>query len=209
MRKDVTAWGALVLGAAWAGLGNVAHANGDPLAMAWSGALPVALLVSLVLVLQRRGTWHAWAGAALVAAVSFSVSYVHQYALLIAHGEPQFSAILGPLAPDGLVAVATGVIMTSRVTKLVATKSGDQVTKPVTNLVAPPVTNSTTKPDVVKVTKPDDQVGRVTKSPGDRVVLAADVTRLRADGVTWSGVADQLGVSVTTAQRAVKSPTKN
>lgn len=200
MRKDVTAWGALVLGAAWAGLGNVAHANGDPLAMAWSGALPVALLVSLVLVLQRRGTWHAWAGAGLVAAVSFSVSYVHQYALLIAHGEPQFSAILGPLAPDGLVAVATGVIMTSRVTKLVATKSGDQVTK----LVTPPVTRPVTKPDVVKVASLV-----AAKSPGARVVLAADVTRLRADGVTWSGVADQLGVSVTTAQRAVKSPAKN
>jgi hypothetical protein len=219
MTRNVTAWGALVLGTLWAGLGNVAHASGDPLAMAWSGALPVALLVSLVLLLQRRGTWHAWLGAALVALVSFAVSYGHQFALLTAHGEG-LAAYLGPLAPDGLVAVATSRIMSTwrdapRHVIASPAASGWRVTSPrhvrtfrlARHVTASPGASQTASRQAPRrVTSPrQDRVTR-TASP---VVLAAEVTRLRADGVTWPDVARHLGVSVATAQRAVKSPAKN
>lgn len=96
-----------------AGLTRATAAQWSPELGAQLGAafFPIALLVT-VEVLSRVSWPSGWAwslarygGTSLVAAVAAVASYLHLYDLLIAYGEDKLTAIIGPLAVDGLMVV--------------------------------------------------------------------------------------------------------
>lgn len=134
-----------LLGVAMSVAGNVAHTS-HPSAAALAAAgktaaqwhpergaqlaaafFPLALLVTVeVLARVQWPTGWSWAtarygGTALVAAVAAIVSYLHLRGLLLAYGEDGLTALIGPLAVDGLMIVCGfALIAISRVTTLAA-----------------------------------------------------------------------------------------
>lgn len=119
-----------VLGIAVSVAGNVAHtyhptaavlAAAGKTADQWKPELgaqlgaaffPLALLVTVEVLtrVQWPNTW-GWSatrygGAALVAGVAAVVSYLHLRGLLLAYGEDELTATIGPLSVDGLMVVA-------------------------------------------------------------------------------------------------------
>lgn len=121
-----SAWLGLVFGAGLSLLGNIAHTClADtkislglrlPVAVAW----PIALLVSIEILVRvnwRRawldniGKLVLWAPVGAVAAV---VSYRHMHSLLVMSGEDPFSALVGPLAVDGLMIGSTIALLIIR-----------------------------------------------------------------------------------------------
>lgn len=116
------------LGGAVSIAANVAHSFVPP-ALApdgWhpqSGAVvsavfwPIALLVAIEII--ARNTWTPgarwflvrWLGMTPVAAVAAMVSYRHMSGLLTFYGEDSWTATLGPIAVDGIMVLATGVLI--------------------------------------------------------------------------------------------------
>ncbi len=107
---------------------NIAHSYVPPVGAAegWSpnvgaviGAMfwPVALFVATEIL--TRVAWPSgrvwqllrWAGMLPVAAVAALVSYRHLSGLLAYYGEESIVCVLGPLAVDGLMVMATGAIL--------------------------------------------------------------------------------------------------
>src|SRR5215213_3710676 len=120
------------LGAALGGIvsiaANIAHsyvpphgvtAEWSPRAGAVVGAVfwPIALFVATEIL--TRVTWPTgtawwllrWTGMLPVAAVAALVSYRHLSGLLRFYGEEPIVSVLGPLAVDGLMVMATGAIL--------------------------------------------------------------------------------------------------
>lgn len=119
-----------ILGVAVSVAGNVAHTwHPDPAVLAAAGAtasnyqppagsmafaafFPIALLVTVEILARVRWPrglgWQAakFLGASIVAAVAAVVSYIHLHGLLLAYGEDGITALIGPLAVDGLMVVA-------------------------------------------------------------------------------------------------------
>lgn len=126
------AWAYLgfVLGIAGTVAGNIAHTwhpSATALAIAgttadqWTPApgaqaaaafFPVALLIVVEILSRVRWArnWRSYAarygGAGLVAAVAGIVSYLHLRGLLLAYGEDQITATIGPLSIDGLMIIS-------------------------------------------------------------------------------------------------------
>lgn len=74
---------------------------------------PVALFVSLEIFARTRArvgwwTWIRWTGLVPVAVIAGVASYIHMHLLLLSYGEPLIIAIIGPLAVDGMMVLATG-----------------------------------------------------------------------------------------------------
>lgn len=74
---------------------------------------PVSLFISIEIFARtwgKRKWWTAlrWAGLVPVALIAGVASYLHMYALLLSYGESPTIAVLGPLAVDGLMVMATG-----------------------------------------------------------------------------------------------------
>lgn len=113
--REPSATLALVLGTVWTVTGNVAHAHDRGiLAMLGSGLVPIALLLSLEIIIRRQLTDAklSWIGGFGVVVVTFVTSYEHQHELLLSLGESPSIAALVPLAPDALMGVATIALLT-------------------------------------------------------------------------------------------------
>jgi hypothetical protein len=194
---------------------NVAHSYVPPAnaAAGWvphTGAVvgavfwPVALVVAIEIL--ARVPWPdlaRWAvvrfgGLIPVAAVAAVVSYRHMSGLLAFYGEDTVTSVIGPLAVDGLMVMATGALLATRRTRVrpVAVSDGPaDVTAPVVGA------SGDTTPD----TAPDTAPRPVTpgpKPPRPKVTprrpdTRTAVARLRAQNpdLTQHAIAAELGVS--------------
>jgi len=110
----VLAWTALFVALGASVAANVAYARPDWGPRLSAGTAPVLTVLAAALLervpLGAARTWQrwlAWAGLSAVAAAAFITSYEHQYALLLKYGNPWLSAILLPVAVDGLIVLAS------------------------------------------------------------------------------------------------------
>jgi hypothetical protein len=77
----------------------------------------LALLISLEVIARvswPRGRWWAatrYGGLTAVAVIAAVVSYLHMSALLQFYGEDWLTAVIGPLAPDGLLVVCSVALL--------------------------------------------------------------------------------------------------
>jgi hypothetical protein len=78
----------------------------------WPAALFVATEILTRVAWPSGWTWQLlrWAGMLPVAAVAAMVSYRHLSGLLAYYGEDDIGSVLGPLAVDGLMVIATGAM---------------------------------------------------------------------------------------------------
>jgi hypothetical protein len=132
-RGRVWAYVGAGLGATASVAANVAHSFIPPAAAGagagWSpepGAVvaavfwPAALLVAIEILAGaqwlagRRWVALRYLGLLPVAAVAAGVSYGHMSGLLASYGEPRLTVMFGPLAVDGLMAMATGALVAAR-----------------------------------------------------------------------------------------------
>jgi hypothetical protein len=87
---------------------------------------PTALFVVLEILTrvpwpkEGRWVWLRWVGLPPVAAVAAVVSYRHMSGLLAWYGEDPLTVLIGPLAVDGLMVVATGALIATS-----ANRAGD------------------------------------------------------------------------------------
>lgn len=116
------AYGGSALGVALSVAANVEHVlvqsdETAPGAVVSAAACPVILLVALEIIARTRWPlglrWLLlrWLALPTVAVVAASISYLHMRSLLIAYGESPWAATVGPLAVDGLMAVAVGALL--------------------------------------------------------------------------------------------------
>lgn len=202
---------------------NVAHSYVPPAnaAAGWvphtgavAGAVfwPVALVVAIEIL--ARVPWPdlaRWAvvrfgGLIPVAAVAAVVSYRHMSGLLAFYGEDTVTSVIGPLAVDGLMVMATGALLATRRTRVrpVAASDGrSNVTAPVvaasgatTRVTAPDTVTVTPKPDTSTDTRPDvpPQPTRTPRRtpPRDK---ATEVVRLHDTGMTAADIGQTVGLS--------------
>src|SRR3954451_11118754 len=82
-------------------------------AIVWPIFLFVAVEILARVAWPQGLTWQAirWAGMVPVAAVAALVSYRHLSGLLAFYGEKPIVCVLGPLAVDGLMVMATGALL--------------------------------------------------------------------------------------------------
>jgi hypothetical protein len=203
---------------------NVAHSYVPPIHAGWSppagsviGAVfwPVALFVAVEIL--ARINWpqgHRWvvlryAGLLPVALVAAVVSYRHLSGLLSYYREDTLTAVVGPLAVDGLMVMATGA--------LIATSRHIALPKPVTvqdSLAHQPVSTADTNVAVLsalaagKDTVLSGRPKRVRSSMSGSGTATA-VTRLRDQhpGLTQSQIAQRLGISDRTVRRYLTATT--
>lgn len=174
---DHTARPGRVRGRAWAYLGatlggvgsiaaNIAHSYIPPThaPTGWTppaGAVvssvfwPLGLFVAIEILTRipwptgRRWTMLRYGGLLPVALVAAVVSYRHLSGLLAHYGENSLTVIIGPLAVDGLMVMATSALMaTAHTTATPATATTPATTKPAapkpaTSRSAPPSTEDT------------------------------------------------------------------
>lgn len=225
MRKpSVSGRGWAYIGAALGGTvsiaANVAHsyvpptgAPGDwsPQTGAVVGAIfwPVALFVATEIL--ARVAWpsgRGWAamrfgGLLPVALVAAFVSYKHLAGLLDFYGEDALTAMLGPLAVDGLMVMATGALLATARRFTVAAEDtapaespapvvADQVPEPV---AAPAIEDVPAPAPVVKKTP----VKRVTPRPASAVKVAKVAAKM--PGAPVAQIAAKAGVSPSTVRR--------
>jgi hypothetical protein len=189
---------------------NVAHSYVPPAdaAAGWvphTGAVvgavfwPVALVVAIEIL--ARVPWPdlaRWAvvrfgGLIPVAAVAAVVSYRHMSGLLAFYGEDTVTSVIGPLAVDGLMVMATGALLATRRTRRTAVT----VTAPVAaRVTAPDTVTVTPAPDTSADTGPDvpPQPTRTPRRtpPRDK---ATEVVRLHNKGMTAADIGQTVGLS--------------
>lgn len=109
IRRAVRA--ALVLGIAASVAANVLHAEPNPIAQTIAAWPPVALLITLELVVRipvaRRLGWLRALATAGIAGIAAWVSYWHMAGVAARYGEEPGAAHLLPLSVDGLIVVAS------------------------------------------------------------------------------------------------------
>jgi len=184
---------------------NVLHVLSKPDPSAWSVAgaafWPLALLVSSEVLARKR-----WAskgariagvvGVVTVAGVAAWISYGHVHGLLLSWGEPRASAMLGPLAIDGLMVVSS--------LALVAQDAPDRTEQSATPAPVPvpvvdqPAPAGPSGPVAVPTPKP-----RRARASGGRTddQLAAALVNAGMDGASQRAVAAHLRVSQQRAGR--------
>jgi hypothetical protein len=163
---------AFLLGVAVSVAANVGHtwyipgAGRPPLgAQAAAAFYPLALL--LVVEILARVPWPSsalwgaarYGGASAVAIVAAVVSYRHMSALLAAYGEDALTAMIGPLAVDGLMVVASFALLA-----IGRQTHADAAPVPVLSPAAPPV--ASTVPDGEDDAPPPVDSPAVPVSPG-------------------------------------------
>lgn len=116
------AYGGAALGVSLSVAANVEHVlvQGNDTAagaVVSAAACPVILLVALEVIARTRWPdglrWVLlrWLALPTVAVVAASISYLHMRSLLLVYGESTWAATVGPLAVDGLMAVAVGALL--------------------------------------------------------------------------------------------------
>ncbi len=116
------AYGGAALGVSLSIAANVEHVlvqgnDTAPGAVVSAAACPVILLVALEVIARTRWPdglrWVLlrWLALPTVAVVAASISYLHMRSLLLVYGESTWAATVGPLAVDGLMAVAVGALL--------------------------------------------------------------------------------------------------
>lgn len=115
------AYGGAALGVGLSVAANIEHVlvqGPAPIgAVVSAAACPVILLVALEIIARtrwpegRRWLLLRWLALPTVAVVAASISYLHMRSLLLAYGESVWAATVGPLAVDGLMAVAVGALL--------------------------------------------------------------------------------------------------
>jgi hypothetical protein len=104
--------------------------------MFWPILLFVAVEI-LARVMWPKGFWWGalrFGGLLPVAAVAGLVSYRHLSALLIFYGEDATISVLGPLAVDGLMVMATAALLVTSKKPISIGKSGDSTPQPATTV---------------------------------------------------------------------------
>jgi hypothetical protein len=223
MRKpSVSGRGWAYVGAALGGsvsiAANVAHSYVPPAdsPAAWSpqtgavvGAIfwPVALFVVTEIFARvawpsgKRWTALRFAGLLPVALVAAFVSYKHLAGLLDFYGEDALTAMLGPLAVDGLMVMATGALLaTARrvAADAVPTEATAPAAAEVPAPVPPAVLPTQVAPTPVPVVK-KAPVKRVTPRPASAVKVAKVAAKM--PGASAAAIAAKAGVSPSTARR--------
>lgn len=186
-----------------------AHAGWKPDSGAVVGAVfwPVAVFVAveiLARVAWPRGGWWTtlrFLGLLPVAIVAAIVSYRHLSGLLTHYSEDGVTSIIGPLAVDGLMVMATGA--------LIATGARRPASEP--ELVAEPQAESEPEPPAVPESAPQPEPKSVPaarpatakrtpkRQPSAAVRVAAAITRSpKASDAT---IAARLGLSEATVKR--------
>jgi len=221
-KPSVSGRGWAYIGAALGGTvsisANVAHSYVPPVAAStgWTpqtgavvGAIfwPVALFVATEILARvpwpsgKRWTALRFAGLLPVALVAAFVSYRHLSGLLAFYGEDIVTAIVGPLAVDGLMVMATGALLaTARRTVALAEDSapaapiGAEVTTPEPP-TAPVIEAAPVPAPPVKKTPPK----RVTPRPASAAKVAKVAAKM--PGAPVSAIAAKAGVSPSTARR--------
>ena len=111
---DVLAYVGVAVGLSASVAANVVHAakkpEATPFALVLAAFWPLCLFLALEVLARKEwsGKWTVWAARAaviVVAAVAAVVSYLHLHHLLVEYNEDAASALIGPLAIDGLMAV--------------------------------------------------------------------------------------------------------
>jgi hypothetical protein len=212
---------AIVSGRRWAYLGaalgavvsiaaNIAHSfvppGGSPVDWTPKGGAvigavfwPVALFVATEILTrvawpQGRVWWLLrWAGMLPVAAVAALVSYRHLSGLLGFYGEEPLVCVLGPLAVDGLMVMATGAILATSQpthTATVSVPAAPDITVGAapTPTVHPSTTDTHTVPSVPDPTPEPQPASTPVRVPSPAVV-AARITGADATRPTGSAIA--------------------
>jgi len=223
MRKlSVSGRGWAYIGAALGGTvsiaANVAHSYVPPVAVSgeWvpqPGAVvgavfwPVALFVATEILARvpwpsgKRWTALRFAGLLPVALVAAFVSYRHLSGLLAFYGEDIVTAIVGPLAVDGLMVMATGALLATARRTISALAEDTAPAAPIAEVAAP---EPPTAPVIEAVTVPAPAVKktptkRVTPRPASAVKVAKVAAKM--PGAPVSAIAAKAGVSPSTARR--------
>lgn len=212
MRGDrAFAYAGVMLGLA-ASLGaNVLHVMDQPDPSGWSVAgaafWPLALLVSSEVLARKR-----WAsdrarvagvvGVLTVAGVAAWISYGHVHGLLLSWGEPAASAMLGPLAIDGLMVVSSLALVAQDAPPFLVDRASMVAT--VVDESASPVPPAAAVPSgPVAVPSPKPRRPRATGGRTDDQLA----TQLVADGMSGASqraVAAHLRVSQARAGRVLR-----
>jgi hypothetical protein len=176
---------------------------------------PVALFVATEIL--TRVAWPSgrvwwllrWAGMLPVAFVAALVSYRHLSGLLAFYGEEPIVCVLGPLAVDGLMVMATGAILATgqhrhTTDPLTVPAVADIVVRPAPNpsAVPAPAGPATPKP------RPSTDAGTETPAPPAArpeiptpAVVAARITKPPAPAPTGSATASRLATRTTQRPR--------
>lgn len=228
-----------VLGGVVSIAANVAHSYVPPphAGEAWApnggaviGAIfwPVALFVVIEIFARiawpeaRRWAALRWLGLVPVAVVAAVVSYRHMSGLLAFYGDDGLTAVIGPLAVDGLMVMATGALIATsgqqrqaHDTKPAAAPANPQVTPPVevptvTPTDTPPATppppaevtaEAATPPAITRTVKvPAKRTAKPATRAKDNATLVADAHAKWPDE-THEFIAGKTGVSVRTVAR--------
>lgn len=223
-KRSVSGRGWAYIGAALGGTvsiaANVAHsyvppaaapANWTPQTGAVVGAVfwPVALFVATEILARvawptgRGWSFLRFAGLLPVALVAAFVSYRHLSGLLGFYGEDSLTVMLGPLAVDGLMVMATGALLATarRSAALAEDVAPVESPAPAAELAAPEPLAAPVIEDQPAPTPP------VKKTPAKRVTprpaSAEKVARVAAKmpGAPVAQIAAKAGVSPSTARR--------
>lgn len=163
--------------------------------------------------------WLAWIGLGTVGLAAFTTSYQHQFDLLIAYGNPRLSAVLLPIAVDGLIVLASVclAVIAERRRALAANDdstdtAGDKLVKVPDPDAGPggyryesaPVTYTMTDTDS-RTEQPKPQVRRTPRkaSTGDRVAAA----KRRTPDASAAEIARRLKVTERTVARHLAAMT--
>ncbi|GLY24829.1 hypothetical protein [Micromonospora sp. NBRC 101691] len=206
-----------ILGGAVSIAANVAHSyvppapaeGAPPVPADWTpqtgavvGAIfwPVALFVAVEILARvawpagRRWSALRFGGLVPVATVAAIVSYKHLSGLLTFYGEDALTAMIGPLAVDGLMVMATGALLATGI-RAHATPTPAPVPVPVTQVTEPP---SPTVPEATP-TPAEQTSGPDPSEPGEPTdAVPVPVVELVREPVHRSRVTAR---SLTAAQR--------
>jgi len=222
-RLSVSGRGWAYIGAALGGTvsiaANVAHSYVPPIAASgeWApqpgavvGAVfwPVALFVATEILARvpwpsgKRWTALRFAGLLPVALVAAFVSYRHLSGLLAFYGEDIVTAIVGPLAVDGLMVMATGALLATARRTVPALAEDTASAAPIAAEVTAPEPPAAPAVEAVPVPAPavrKTPAKRVTPRPASAVKVAKVAAKM--PGAPVAAIAAKAGVSPSTVRR--------
>jgi hypothetical protein len=238
-----------ILGGAVSIAANVAHSyvppspheGAPPVPADWTpqpgavvGAIfwPVALFVAVEILARvawpsgRRWSALRFGGLVPVATVAAIVSYKHLSGLLTFYGEDALTAMIGPLAVDGLMVMATGALLATGI-RAHATPVPEAVPVPAAEVIEPasptvpettpaPVIEPASTPDPAPVPELDDRARRAAARKAYRQSVTAGTPLSGAALGRQFGMSDRWGrdrvnevravAAKTTARRVIDTP---
>jgi len=191
-------------------------------AMLFAGAAPLFLMLAIEMIARvpwptgRRWTVGRWVGCGVVGAVAAVVSYQHMHGLLLSYGESQVTALILPLAPDGLMVVASLALIALSMAKRSARTDHTPTAKPTDAPTTSAATSPTTRPPLPAVVTSTAQADR--EPTGSRVVKATkrparNGRKATAREVRWTPTViadvqtlhDRYGVAGPVTQRQIRT----